>query len=294
MDTSSELDLWVKEVHKDDIVALSFKVEKTLFSGRSRFQKIDVVKTCGHGVMLLNDGLIMLSERDEFIYHEMIAHVPLFVHPSPKQVLVIGGGDGGTVREVLRHPVEKVVMVEIDELVVNVCRKHIPSVSSALDNPRLELIIEDGVKYVERTREKFDVVMIDSTDPIGPAAPLFNKAFYKKVASILGPDGILISQAESPFYDRNIQRSMLINQRPFFKNMQLYLFPTLTYPGGLWSFGYASKGLCPIGDFDPVRVEESGIPTRYYNPRIHISAFALPNFVSENLRGILDPLAYRF
>jgi len=294
MDTSSELDLWVKEVHGDDIVALSFKVEKTLFSGRSRFQKIDVVKTRSHGAMLLNDGIIMLSERDEFIYHEMIAHVPLFVHPSPKRVLVIGGGDGGTVREVLRHPIEKVVMVEIDELVVNVCRKHIPSVSSALDDPRLELLIEDGVKYVERTKEKFDVVMIDSTDPIGPAAPLFNKAFYKKVASVLGRHGILISQAESPFYDQDIQQSMLTNQRPFFKNMQLYFFPTLTYPGGLWSFGFASKGLCPIGDFDVVRVEESGIATRYYNPRIHISAFALPNFVSENLRGILDPIIYRF
>ncbi len=295
MDTDGDLDLWVREVYRNDLVGLSFKVEKTLFSGQSQYQKVDVVKTRHHGVMLLNDGFVMLSERDEFVYHEMIAHVPLFVHPSPKRVLVVGGGDGGTVREVLRHKaVERAVLVEIDELVVNVCRKHLPSVSCALDDPRLEILFEDAVKYVGRTKEIFDVILVDSTDPVGPAVLLFDKAFYKKAASILGPDGILISQAESPFYDEDVQRSMLTNQRPFFKNLQLYLFPTLTYPGGHWSFGYASKGLCPVGDFDPARVERSGISTRYYNPRIHMSAFVLPNFVAENLSGIVDPIAYRF
>lgn len=295
MDTNSDLDLWVREVYKNDIVGLSFKVEKTLFSGRSEFQRVDVVKTKNHGVMLLNDGFIMLSERDEFVYHEMIAHVPLFTHPDPKRVLIVGGGDGGAVREIIKHPgVERVVMVEIDELVVNVCRKYIPSVSCGLDDPRVQVLIEDAVKYVGRSKEMFDVILVDSTDPVGPAVPLFDKAFYKKAVSLLGPDGILISQAESPFYDPDIQRPMLLNQRSFFKNLQLYLFPTLTYPGGLWSFGYASKGLCPVGDFDPVRVEKAGIPTRYYNPRIHVSAFALPNFVTENLGDILDPIAYRF
>jgi len=289
MENKDSLDLWVREIHKN--AGMSFKVEKTLFTGESRFQKVDIVKSVTHGAILLNNGRMMLSEKDEFIYHEMIAHVPLFVHPLPMRVLVIGGGDGGTVREVLRHKsIEQVVMVEIDELVVNACRKHIPSVSCALDDPRLELRIEDGVRYVSDTKETFDVVLIDSTDPIGPAAPLFNKAFYKNVASILGPGGIMVSQSESPFYDYEIQQSMLMNQRPFFKNLQLYLFPMLTYPGGLWSFAYSSQGLCPIADFNPERVEKSGIKMRYYNPGIHRAAFMLPTFVTEYLGQILDPV----
>ncbi|GBC61303.1 polyamine aminopropyltransferase [Desulfonema ishimotonii] len=282
--------LWVTETHRGTM-RLSFKVEETLFSGQSPYQKVDIVRTQDHGIMLLNDGLVMLSERDEFVYHEMIAHVPLFVHPDPRRVLVIGGGDGGTVREILKHlGVEQVVMVEIDEMVVSACREYIPSVSCALSNPRLELRIEDGVRYVARTREKFDVVMVDSTDPIGPATPLFNEAFYADVARILSPDGVLISQAESPFYNQDIQRPMLMNQRPFFDRLHIYLFSNLTYPGGLWSFGFASKGLCPVKDFRPERVAQSGIQTRYYNPSIHRSAFALPTFVSENLNGVIDPV----
>lgn len=293
MENKDTLDLWVREVHKN--AALSFKIEKTLFSGESRFQKVDVLKTVFHGALLLNNGRMMLCEKDEFIYHEMIAHVPLFVHPLPRRVLVIGGGDGGTVREVLRHKnVERVVMVEIDELVVNACREHIPSVSCAPDDPRLELRIEDGVRYVSDTKEIFDVALIDSTDPVGPAEPLFNQSFYKKVASLLGPGGIMVSQSESPFYDYEIQKSMLMNQRPFFKKLHLYLFPMLTYPGGLWSFAYGSQGLCPLGDFDPGPVEQSGMKMRYYNPGIHRAAFMLPTFVTEYLGHILDPVLIPF
>ncbi|MCP4346996.1 MAG: polyamine aminopropyltransferase [Desulfobacterales bacterium] len=290
MNTNDKLDMWVKEIHQDNL-GLIFKVEKTLFSGQSRFQKVDVVKTHSHGAMLLNDGCIMLSERDEFVYHEMIAHVPLFVHPSPKRVLIIGGGDGGSAREVLRHnELTKVVMVEIDEMVVNACREHLPSVSCALDDPRLELLIEDGIKYVADTEERFDVVIVDSTDPIGPAAPLFDKAFYEGVSNILASDGILVAQAESPFYDHDLQEPMLMNQRPFFNKLHLYLFSTLTYPGGLWSFSFASKGLCPVKDFNPDRVKDSGISTRYYNPGVHRAAFMLPNFVAENLDRVLDSI----
>lgn len=290
--TNDEMNLWIKEIHQG-MVGLSFKVEKTLFSDQSRFQQVDVVKTHGHGCMLLNDGLIMLSERDEFVYHEMIAHVPLFVHPSPRHVLVIGGGDGGTVREVLKHSeISRVVMVEIDDMVVRACRTYLPTLSAAMDDPRLELLIEDGVKYVARTKEKFDIVIIDSTDPVGPAAPLINKPFYEKVAGLLKPDGILISQAESPWYDHEIQHAMLMNQRPFFKKLHIYLFSTLTYPGGLWSFAYGSKNLCPIRNFEPTRVERSGILTRYYNPGMHRSAFMLPNFVAENLSSVIDPIGW--
>ncbi|MCG6893447.1 MAG: polyamine aminopropyltransferase [Desulfobacteraceae bacterium] len=282
------MDLWVREVHRG-VVALSFKVEKTLFSGKSPYQQVDVIQTAGHGRMLLNDGIVMISERDEFVYHEMIAHVPLFVHPDPKRVLVIGGGDGGTVREVVRHPgVECVVMVEIDEMVVHACREHFPQVSSALDHPKLSLHIEDGVRFVAETKERFDVVIVDSTDPIGPAQPLFDKAFYENTAGLLLDGGILITQAESPFYDPDLQRPMLANQRPYFPRLHLYLLTNLTYPGGLWSFGFASKGPDPLRDFDPRRVEASGLRFRYYNADIHRAAFALPTFVTETLCDTID------
>lgn len=284
------LNLWVHEGHKG-ILETRYRVEKTLFSEKSPYQQIDVVQTAGLGRMLLNDGIVMLSERDEFVYHEMIAHVPLFVHPRPRRVLVIGGGDGGTVREIMRHEsIERVVMVEIDEAVVRACRAHMPTVSCALDDPRLELRIEDGVRYVAECRETFDLVIVDSTDPIGPATPLFNRDFYEKAAGLLGPDGILVSQAESPFYDPELQEPMLRNQRPFFSRLHLYLFSTLTYPGGLWSFGFASKGPCPLADFAPNRVAAAGLETRYYNPGVHRAAFMLPNFVRDSLADVLDPL----
>lgn len=286
--------LWMTEVHRG-VVGLTFKVEKTLYSGRSEFQQVDVVKTEGLGGMLLNDGVVMLSERDEFIYHEMIAHVPLFVHPSPRRILVVGGGDGGTIREVLKHrSVTRAVLVEIDELVIQVCREHLPSVSCTMDDPRLEIMIEDGVKFVAETNETFDVVLVDSTDPIGPAGPLFGKAFYKNVAKRLAPDGILITQAASPFYDHYIQEPMFRNQRSFFKRLHIYNYSNLTYPGGLWSFGFASNGICPLKDFDPSRVEASSISARYYNPGIHISSFMLPTFVAESLGEILDPIDFSF
>lgn len=282
--------LWVHEIHRG-MVSLGFRVEKTLFSGQSPFQKVDVVKTAGHGKMLLNDGIVMLSEKDEFVYHEMIAHVPLFVHPNPHRVLIIGGGDGGTAREVLKHKnVTSVVMVEIDKMVVDACRAHMPSVSGALDDPRLELVLDDGVEYAKRAKRTFDVAIIDSTDPIGPAAPLFDGTFYNNIARLLSPDGIMITQSESPFYDREIQLSMFSNQRPYFSRLHMYLFPTLTYPGGLWSFGFASKSRCPISDFNKNRAAEANMKMRYYNTQMHRAAFALPEFVKKPLSHLLDPL----
>ena len=283
-------DLWIREVHKG-IVGLYFKVERTLFSGTSPYQRIDIYETAGHGKMLFNDGIIMLSERDEFIYHEMIAHVPLFVHPAPRQVLIIGGGDGGTVREVLKHPiVERVVLVEIDKMVVDACRKYFPSLTSALGDPRLEIRYEDGVRYVSDVPQTFDVVIVDSTDPIGPAEPLFGRTFYENVSRALNPEGILVTQAESAFYDPELQQPMLTHQRPFFKRLHLYLYSNLTYPGSLWGFGYASKGLCPVRDFDPGRVAAANISSRYYNAGVHRAAFMLPTFIADQLGPSLDPV----
>ncbi|REL30014.1 polyamine aminopropyltransferase [Thalassotalea euphylliae] len=279
--------LWVEEKF-EDFLGLKFKVEKVLFSGKSEFQTVDVVETKGHGKMLLNDGLIMVTERDEFAYHDMITHVPLFVHPNPKNVLVIGGGDGGTAREVIRHPsVEKCTMVEIDGMVVDACKAHIPQTAGALDDPRINLIIGDGVKFVQETNEKFDVIIVDSTDPIGPAQPLFGEAFYRDVFSCLTDDGIVVSQGESSWYALEIQQSLLKVLNAVFPNNYLYSFSNLTYPGGLWSFTFASKKYHPVNDFNPARVAESGLDFDYYNAALHSAAFALPSFAQKGLAGLI-------
>ncbi|UCF90793.1 MAG: polyamine aminopropyltransferase [Desulfobacterales bacterium] len=289
MPANDRNEIWIREGH-ENTSELGFRIERTLFSQRSRFQQVDVLKTKNHGVILVNDGIVMLTERDEFIYHEMIAHVPLFVHPRAKQILVIGGGDGGTVREVLKHrSVERVVMVEIDEMVVRACREHLPAVGGALDDSRLELVFEDGIQYVAETDARFDIVMVDSSDPVGPGTGLFERSFYEHVAGILKPDGILITQAESAFYDHALQKSMFSSQRPFFKKLHMYLYTTLAYPGGLYGFGFASQGLCPVKDFSADRVKAANLATRYYNARIHRAAFMLPVFLEEALAGVLDP-----
>ncbi len=271
---------WVGEVHEKGFANL-YKISKHLFSKTSPYQQIDVVETPLLGRMLLNDSLVMASEKDEYNYHEMMAHVPLCTHPHPKKVLVIGGGDGGTAREVLRHlHVEKCVLVEIDEVVVEACREHLPQTAQVFSNPRLELVIGDGLEFVKTTKEVFDVIMIDSTDPVGPATPLFNLDFYKDVANCLSADGIVISQGESPFYDREMQRTLIQIAAELFPVRGFYNFNNQTYPGGLWSFMYASKGPHPLRDFKPARIPE---PTVYYNAAIHPASIALPNYQRDAL-----------
>ena len=281
-------DIWIQEKNEEGF-ALGFKVKETLFSGKSEFQTVDIVDTYSHGKVLLNDGLVMLSERDEFAYHDMITHVPLFTHPNPKNVLVIGGGDGGTAREVLRHEsVEKCVMVEIDKMVVDSCIEHIPVTSQVLKgHPKLELRIEDGLKYVSETTEKFDVIIVDSTDPIGPATPLFGEAFYKDIHKILVDDGIVVSQGESPYYNADVQKSLLSVLNGTFENTYIYNFSNLTYPGGLWSFTFASKSLHSYETIQTQRIQNSKLKFKYYNEDIHKSAFSLPSFMKENLKGLI-------
>jgi spermidine synthase len=284
----NEAGQWIEERYWD-FFATRFRVTKVLFSGKSPFQKVEVVETAGHGRMLLNDGLVMISERDEFVYHEMIAHVPLFVHPDPRRVLVIGGGDGGTVREVLKHQsVQRCMLVEIDPMVVDVCKVFIPQTASCLDDPRVVVTIADGVDFVARTRDKFDIVIVDSTDPIGPAQPLFGPEFYGNVKKVLTDKGIVVSQGESAFYAGDTQKSLLRILAGFFERVNLYNYTNVTYPGGLWSFTYASRGLRPVWDFDPERVQKSGIDFSYYSADVHRSAFAIPAFMRKHLAEFLS------
>lgn len=280
-------DLWVEERFKD-FYGMRYKVEKVLYSKKSDFQTVDVVETKGHGKMLLNDGLVMVTELDEFIYHDMITHVPLFIHPNPKNVLIIGGGDGGTAREVLRHrSVERCTMVEIDQAVIDACIQHIPQTSCKLNDKKLKLVVDDGVKFVKETKEKFDVILVDSTDPIGPAQPLFGDDFYKDIYACLSDNGIVVSQGESPFYAKEMQKKLMSILHKFFPLTSIYTFTNMSYPGGLWAFTFASKGLHPIKDFNPQRVVDSKLKFQYYNEQIHSGAFAIPTFMRENIREFI-------
>lgn len=203
--------------------------------------------------------------------------------------MVIGGGDGGTAREVIRHKsVEKCTMVEIDRMVVDACKVHIPQTACALDDPRINLIIGDGVKFVQETQEKFDVIIVDSTDPIGPAQPLFDEAFYQDVYNCLADDGIVVSQGESSWYAMDIQQSLLKVLNAIFPKSYLYSFSNLTYPGGLWSFTFASKKYHPVNDFNASRVSNSGLEFDYYNATLHSASFALPSFVKKGLSSLID------
>ncbi len=275
--------VWVDEVYQD-IVRTSFRLKKRLFKAKSPFQTVEVVETAGHGRLLFIDGMTMVSERDEFVYHEMIAHPALFLHPKPRRVLVIGGGDGGTVREVLRHKsVEKCTLVEIDGLVVEAARKYIPQTAGALNDKRATVRIEDGVKFVAETKEMFDVVIVDSTEPFGPAKELFGRSFYKNVKRILTKDGIVVSQAGSPFYEIATIKNLFKIMRPIFPVVEACLFSNLTYPGGLWAFTFATKGLHPVRDFIPPRVKASGLGLRWYNAEVHAGSFALPSFLKKEI-----------
>lgn len=268
---------WFEETHEN--IALRFRLKRRLFNQQSDFQKVEVVETQEHGMLLAHDGMIMVTERDEFVYHDMISHVPLYVHPEPKNVLVIGGGDGGTVREVLKHPsVETVTMVEIDGLVVEASKKYIPQTSSELTDPRVTLHIADGVEFMKKSTETYDVILVDSSEPIGPATPLFNIRFYEDVAKRLSDNGIVVSQGESPYYDMKMQKVLVEILAQVFPKVHIYNYCNMSYPSGLWSFTFASKGLCPLKDFNPERVTQAH---QYYSPELHWGAFQLPQFMKE-------------
>lgn len=279
-------DVWFTE--RDDKIALSLKHDGKLYDVQSDFQRVEVYNTQAYGNMLTLDGMVMTSEKDEYVYHEMITHIPTLTHPNPKRALIIGGGDGGTAREILRHEsLEEVVMVEIDDKVIEACKEHLPNIASALDNPRLNLIVDDGIKYVKAAAEgSFDIVIIDSTDPVGPAEGLFSVDFYKEVYRILSADGIMITQSESPRFNNKVFKEIYQVYRSIFgvDKVHCYLAYIPTYPTGMWSFSYSTKGNShPLKGFDAERSKHfaEAHDLSYYNEAIHTSAFALPNFVKK-------------
>lgn len=274
---------WYDEVYQGHS-RYGLRVTRRLFEGRSDFQRIEVVETEQWGRVLVIDGIFMTSEREEHFYHEMLVHPALVTAPSPRRVLVIGGGDGGTVREVLRHPgVERCVMVEIDGLVVQASRAHLPTVGTAWDDPRLDLRIADGIRYVAETDEgPFDVVLLDGTDPVGPAKGLFNEAFYRNVERVLAHDGVFALQSESPILTADVFYEIQAMLARIFPRVHPYFGPAPLYCAGLWSWTHASRSVDPLAA-DPARVEQIEAATKYYNRDVHRAAFALPNDVRRRL-----------
>ena len=270
---------------------LTVGVEEVLFSETSPYQKIEVLRTDSWGNLMAIDGMVMLSEMDEFVYHEMLAHVPLFSHPDPRSVLIIGGGDGGTAREVLRHPgVQRLDLVEIDEVVIRAARKWLPEVG-CFEDPRLHIHIEDGSAFVRRTDKSYDVILVDGSDPVGPARELFSREFLDQAHRILDKQGVLATQAESPWVQAYHEpvRSLFASLRELFPVVRMYLAHIPLYPSGMWSMAYASKGIDPLepGVLKRVHTETRSMShaLRYYNPEIHSGSFALPNFVRELIDG---------
>lgn len=273
-------DIWYTEKHENK-AGITLKVKNILYSGESDYQKVDVIDTEAYGKMLLLDGLVMTSEKDEFFYHEMISHIPLLAHQSPESILVIGGGDGGTVREVLKHPtVKEVVLCEIDQKVIDVSREFLPTIAGKLDDPRVTINVQDAIEYIKEQKDRFDVVLIDSTDPLGPGVGLFTEEFYINVKNSLKNGGIVVPQSESPLACQ--KEFKLINKllNKVFSVVVPYFAPVPTYPGAYWSWTFCSNGVKPelINDAFARELEKT---TKYYNRDIHKAVFAVPNYVKE-------------
>ncbi len=279
------MDLWYTEPHTKN-AKFSIRIDRQLVPRQSRYQRIDVFESKDFGRILTLDGLLMVTEKDEFIYHEMIVHVPMAVKPDVKRVLVIGAGDGGTIRELVRYDtIEHIDMVEIDEEVVHVCREFLPQTACKLDDPRVHLHFEDGLKFVRTRQNEYDLILVDSTDPFGPGEGLFTREFYGNCFKALAEQGILINQHESPYYAddaRAMQRAHRQIQSVF-PVSTVYQFHLPTYPSGHWLFGFASKGLHPVEDLQAEAWNALGLETEYYNTELHKGAFALPNYVKRLL-----------
>ena len=282
------MDLWFYEKHTKH-VKFAIEIEEHLYHEVSEFQQIDIFDSFEFGRFLTLDGCMMLTEKDEFIYHEMIVHVPMCAKLDAKKVLVIGGGDGGTARELLRYKtIERIDLVEIDEKVVESCKKFIPQTAGCLDDPRVQIFYEDGLKFVRHKVDEYDLVIVDSTDPFGPGEGLFTKEFYGNCFNALHADGVMVNQHENPFYPADAVAMQRAHARivASFPIAKVYQAQIPTYPSGYWLFGFASKTIHPIRDVDFDSWLQLGIETKYYNPNLHRGSFALPNYVEKILRKV--------
>lgn len=282
------MDIWYSDNHTDN-VNFSIRINKQLFCAQSEFQRIDILESVDMGKILVSDGDLLFSEKDEFIYHEMITHVPMAVHPNVEKVLVIGGGDGGVVRELIKYDfIKRIDVVEIDQLLVEVCREYLPEIAGSLNDKRVNIYNEDGLRFIRSKEDEYDLIIIDSPNPFGPGEGLFTKEFYGNCFNALHDDGIMINQNESPFYEEEAFQCQRMHKRILetFPICRVYQAHIPSYPSGHWLFGFASKKYHPIKDLNDKRWQDMHIKTRYYCPRLHVGVFALPVYVEELLKDV--------
>ncbi|KIL49700.1 polyamine aminopropyltransferase [Jeotgalibacillus soli] len=269
---------WFTEKQTENF-GITMKINKTLHTEKTEFQQLDMAETAEWGNMLFLDGMVMTSQRDEFVYHEMVAHIPLFTHPKPENVLVVGGGDGGVIREVLKHPsVKKATLVEIDGKVIEYSKKYLPEIAGDLEDARVEVKVGDGFLHIAESENEYDAIMVDSTEPVGPAVNLFTKGFYAGISKALKEDGIFVAQSDNPWFKADLIRQVMSDVKEIFPITRLYTANIPTYPSGLWAFTLGSK------KYDPLEVREERfheIDTKYYTKELHNASFVLPKFVRD-------------
>ena len=285
------MELWFSDYHTED-VKLDIKIEKQLFGADTDFQRIDVFESKEFGRFISCDGTIVFSEKDEFVYDEMIVHVPMAVHPHVRKVLVIGGGDGGVARELTHYDeIEEIDVVETDHVFIDVCRDYFPDNACGLDDPRVTVFNANGLRFLRTKVDEYDLIISDAIDPLGHAAGLFTKEFYGNCFRALKEDGIMVYQHGSPFYDEDEEtcRAMHRKASHSFPISRVYQAHIPTCPSGYWLFGFASKKYHPIDDLDADAWKALNLRTRYYTTRLHVGAFYLPAFLEEMLREVEEP-----
>ncbi|MCR5387807.1 MAG: polyamine aminopropyltransferase [Lachnospiraceae bacterium] len=282
------MEYWFSEYHTPD-VKLSLRVNKPLYSMQSDYQRIDLFETPEFGRVLTLDGNIMLTERDEFIYDEMVVHVPMAVHPNIHDVLVIGAGDGGVVRELTRYQqIQCIDLVEMDEDVLRACREFLPGNVDRLNDERVHVYYANALKFIRSCEGEYDLIIVDSTDPFGPSEGLFTREFYGACYNALKEDGIMVNQQGSPFYNEDAEAMKRSHKRivSTFPISRVYQAHIPTYAAGYWLFGFASKKYHPIDDLDAKRWSDYGLKTKYYTTRLHVGAFYLPAFLEDMLKEV--------
>ena len=282
------MELWFSEFHAPD-VKHSIRVNRHLYSQKSNFQQIDIFDTPEFGRVLTLDGNVMLTERDEFIYDEMITHVPMSVHPGVRDVLVIGAGDGGVVKELSRYEnIEKIDLVEMDPQVLEACRIYLPENASKLDDERVHIFFDNALRFIRKCYCAYDLIIVDSTDPFGPSEGYFTREFYGICYNALRDDGIMVNQQGSPFYKQDADAMRRSHQRiaSTFPISRVYQAHIPTYAAGYWLFGFASKKYHPIDDFVPEQWNSLKMETKYYTAKLHVGSFYLPAFLEKMLREV--------
>lgn len=279
------MDIWYSQMDTDN-VKTSIRIDKQLFSEHSDYQRIDVFQSKEFGKMIALDGEIIFSEADEFIYNEMVVHVPMAVHKHVKDVLIIGGGDGGVAKTLIQYPeIESIDVVEPDEMFIVVSKKFFPETAKGFDDDRVNIINMDGLRYLRRCKDKYDLIINDSTDPFGHTEGLFTKEFYGNCYHALHDDGIMVYQHGSPFYDEDEAAFRAMHRKAFrsFPISRVYQASIPTCPAGYWMFGFASKKYHPLKDFNPDKWNARNIKTWYYTTHLHLGAFMLPKYVEDIL-----------